>query len=74
MSATAPLSEEKAQNLPEKKAELLPKLLPKLQQEIVLIEGEAEEVGMTRPKDEHDDPAILNGFRAGKKKSSRASR
>ena len=57
---------EKAQNLPEeKKAELLPRLLPKLQQEIVLIEAEAEEFGMSTPRNEHDDPVILNGFRDG---------
>jgi hypothetical protein len=56
----------KAQNLPEeKKAESLPQLLLKLQQEIVLIEAEAEEFGMSSPKDEHDDPVILNAFRDG---------
>src|SRR5206468_8020185 len=55
-----------AQKLPEeKKAELLPRLLPKLQQEIVLIEAEAEEFGMSTPRNEHDDPVILNGFRDG---------
>jgi hypothetical protein len=44
-----------------KKAEFL----QKLQQEIVLVEAEAEEFGLTPPKDEHDDPPLLNGFRDG---------
>ena len=56
---------EKAQNIPEKKKA---ELLHKLQQEIVLIEAEAEEFGMSPPKDEHDDPVILNGFRDGPEK------
>ncbi len=52
----------KAQNLPERKKG---ELLQKLQQEIVLVEAEAEEFGMKAPKDVHDDPSILNGFRDG---------
>jgi TIR domain len=55
----------KAQNVPEKKKA---ELLQKLQQEIVLVEAEAEEFGLSPPKDEHDDPAILNGFRDGPEK------
>jgi hypothetical protein len=47
-----------------KKAEFL----QKLQQEIVLVEAEAEEFGLTPPKDEHDDPPLLNGFRDGPEK------
>jgi hypothetical protein len=55
----------KAQNVPEKKKA---ELLQKLQQEIVLVEAEAEEFGLSPPRDEHDDPAILNGFRDGPEK------
>jgi TIR domain len=52
----------KAQGVPErKKAELL----QKLQQEIVLVEAEAQEFGLKPPKDEHDEPTILEGFRDG---------
>jgi hypothetical protein len=47
-----------------KKAEIL----QKLQQEIVLVEAESEEFGLTPPKDEHDDPPLLNGFRDGPEK------
>lgn len=53
------------QNLPEKKKA---ELLQKLQNEIVLVEAEAEEFGLSPPKDEHDDPPILNGFRDGPEK------
>ena len=47
-----------------KKAEFL----QKLQQEIVLVEAETEEFGLNPPKDEHDDPPVLNGFRDGPEK------
>jgi hypothetical protein len=56
---------DKNQNVPEKKKA---ELLQKLQQEIVLVEAEAEEFGLTPPKDEHEDPAILEGFRDGPEK------
>jgi TIR domain-containing protein len=52
----------KNQNVPEKKKA---DTLQKLQTEIVLVEAEAEEFGLTPPKDEHDDPPVLNGFRDG---------
>lgn len=55
----------KAQNFPEKKKA---ELLQKLQQEIVLVEAEAEEFGLSPPKDEHEDPPVLNGFRDGAEK------
>ena len=55
----------KNQKFPEKKKA---ELLQKLQQEIVLVEAEAEEFGLNPPKDEHDDPPVLNGFRDGPEK------
>lgn len=62
-----PLSDElnKNQKFPEKKKA---EILQKLQQEIVLVEAEAEEFGLNPPKDEHDDPPLLNGFRDGAEK------
>jgi hypothetical protein len=39
--------------------------LNKLQKEIIAIETEAVEFGLPLPKDEHDDPPLLNGFRDG---------
>jgi hypothetical protein len=64
-----PLFEEidKGKGAPEKKKS---ELLQKLQSEIILIEGEAEEFGLNPPQDEHDDPPILNGFRDGPDKDS----
>ncbi|HEX7923662.1 MAG TPA: hypothetical protein VF583_22080, partial [Bradyrhizobium sp.] len=55
----------KNQKFPEKKKA---EILQKLQQEIVLVEAEAEEFGLNPPKDEHDDPPLLNGFRDGAEK------
>src|SRR6202007_2419448 len=52
----------KNENCPEKKKA---ELLQKLQSEVVLVEAEAEEFGLSPPKDEHDDPPLLNAFRDG---------
>ena len=57
--------DEPEKKFPEKKKA---EFLQKLQQEIVLVEAEAEEFGLTPPKDEHDDPPLLNGFRDGPEK------
>lgn len=40
-------------------------LLLKFQKELTGIETEAVEFGLPMPKDEHDDPPLLNGFRDG---------
>jgi len=45
-------------------------LLTKIQKEIVAIETEAVEFGMPTPKDEHDEPVLLNAFRDGEVKDS----
>jgi len=45
-------------------------LLAKIQKEIVAIETEAVEFGMPTPKDEHDEPVLLNAFRDGEVKDS----
>jgi len=42
--------------------------LQKLQTEIVLVEAEAQEFGLNPPKDEHDEPPILDAFRDGPEK------
>jgi hypothetical protein len=58
---------EKAAGAPElKKAELL----QKLQSEITLVEGEAVEFGLQPPRDEHDEPTLLNSFRDGPDKEA----
>ncbi|WP_234683513.1 toll/interleukin-1 receptor domain-containing protein [Bradyrhizobium monzae] len=52
----------KAGQAPEpKKAELL----QKIQNEIVMVEAEAMEFGLSPPKDEHDEPPLLSSFRDG---------
>ena len=43
-------------------------LLTKLQKEIIAIENESVEFGMSMPKDEHDDHPVLNSFRDGPQK------
>ena len=43
-------------------------LLTKLQKEIIAIENESIEFGMSIPKDEHDDHPLLNSFRDGPQK------
>jgi TIR domain len=40
-------------------------LLIKFQKEVTAIEMEAVEFGLSVPKDEHDEPALLDGFRDG---------
>jgi TIR domain len=40
-------------------------LLQKIQNEIVMVEAEAMEFGLTPPKDEHDEPPLLGSFRDG---------
>jgi len=49
-------------NLPEKKKA---ELLQKMTSDIVLVESEAVEFGLEPPKDEHEDPPLLNSFREG---------
>jgi TIR domain len=44
-----------------KKAELL----QRIQNEIVMVEAEAMEFGLSPPKDEHDEPPLLGSFRDG---------
>ena len=56
----------KAPGAPEKRKG---ELLQKLQCEIVLVEGEAEEFGLTPPADEHEDAPVLNGFEEGPEKN-----
>lgn len=40
-------------------------LLQKIQNEIVMVEAEAMEFGLSPPKDEHDEPPLLSSFRDG---------
>jgi hypothetical protein len=43
-------------------------LLQKIQNEIVLVEAEAMEFGLSPPRDEHDEPPLLSSFRDGPSK------
>lgn len=62
-----PLAEDlkKIEGAPEaRKAELL----LKIQNEIVMVEAEAMEFGLSPPRDEHDEPPLLSSFRDGPEK------
>jgi hypothetical protein len=60
-----PLVTDLNKEIPEKrKAEIL----QRLSAEIILVESEAVEFGLEPPKNEYDDPPILNSFRDGEAK------
>ncbi|WP_237478222.1 toll/interleukin-1 receptor domain-containing protein [Lichenibacterium dinghuense] len=54
----------KETNPDKKKAEILQRLIS----EITLVESESAEFGLEAPKDEHDDPVLLNAFHADEDK------
>jgi TIR domain len=55
----------KALNAPEKKKA---EILERLQTETLLVEAESVEFGLEAPRDEHEDPPLLNAFRDGEEK------